>query len=98
MENFDLQLLRAIHSLWSPSVFQNLPVEVKAAMTMSDVERFSLLGEGNPKLSKAGLTFTDGSLTGMSKEGLPETNETDIRNWLKGIRDSGYVSTLFGWF
>lgn len=93
MDNFDVQLLRAIHSLWSPSVFQNLPVEVKAAMTMSDVERFSLLGEGNPKFSK-----TDGSQFTMSKEGITETNETDIRNWLKGIRDSGYVCILFVWF
>ncbi|KAL5566976.1 hypothetical protein UlMin_030140 [Ulmus minor] len=85
-----LKLLRAIHSLWSPSVSQTLPAEVKAAMTMSDAERFSLLGEGNPKFSKPALTFADGSLTNMSKEGLTEPNETDIRNWLKGIRDGGY--------
>ena len=43
------------------------------------------------------LTFADGSLTNMSKEGLIEPNETDIRNWLKGIRDIGYVWMLFGW-
>ncbi|PON69489.1 Exportin [Trema orientale] len=95
-----LKLLRAIHSLWSPSVFQNLPVEVKAAMTMGDVERFSLLGEGNPKLSKTGLAFSDGSQISTTKEGFTETNETDIRNWLKGIRDSGYnvlgLSTTIG--
>lgn len=95
-----LKLLRAIHSLWSPSVSQNLIVEVKAAMTMSDVERFSLLGEGNPKFSKAALTSTDGSQGSMSKEGFTEPNETDIRNWLKGIRDSGYnvlgLSTTIG--
>ncbi|XP_062084573.1 protein HASTY 1 [Humulus lupulus] len=96
-----LKLLRAIHSLWSPSVFQNLPVELKAAMAMSDVERFSLLGEGNPKLSKTtGSTYADGSHISVGKEGLIETNETDIRNWLKGIRDSGYnvlgLSTTIG--
>uniref|UniRef100_A0A2P2KHY5 Protein HASTY 1 n=1 Tax=Rhizophora mucronata TaxID=61149 RepID=A0A2P2KHY5_RHIMU len=85
-----LKLLRAIHSLWSPPVCEILPREVKAAMTMSDVERHSLLGEGNPKLSKGGLTFADGSQIEMSKEGNVETNESDIRNWLKGIRDSGY--------
>lgn len=83
------QLLRAIHSLWSPSIYQALPGEVRAAMSMSDVERFTLLGEGNPKSSKGALTFTDGSHLDMSKEGSAEPNESDIRNWLKGIRDSG---------
>ncbi|XP_054802202.1 protein HASTY 1 isoform X2 [Prosopis cineraria] len=95
-----LKLLRAIHSLWSPSIYQTLPVEVKAAMSMSDVERFSLLGEGNPKLSKGALTFMDGSQGNMNKEGHAEPNESDIRNWLKGIRDSGYnvlgLSTTIG--
>ncbi|GAV64215.1 Xpo1 domain-containing protein [Cephalotus follicularis] len=85
-----IKLLRALHSLWSPSIFQTLPGEVKAAMTMSDVERFSLLGEGNPKISKGALTFSDGSHIDMSKEGYVESNESDVRNWLKGIRDSGY--------
>ncbi|KAF2298552.1 hypothetical protein GH714_024089 [Hevea brasiliensis] len=85
-----LKLLRAIHSLWSPSISQALPGELKAAMTMSDAERFALLGEGNPKLPKGSLTFTDGSQTDTYKEGYAEANESDIRNWLKGIRDSGY--------
>ncbi|XP_050225235.1 protein HASTY 1 [Mercurialis annua] len=85
-----LKLLRVIHSLWSPSVYQSLPSELKAAMAMSDVERFALLGEGNPKLPKGSLTFTDGSQVDMSKEGYAEINESDTRNWLKGIRDSGY--------
>ncbi|XP_062005210.1 protein HASTY 1 isoform X1 [Rosa rugosa] len=84
------KLLRAIHSLWSPSVSQTLPGEMKAAMTMSDVEQYSLLGEGNPKLSKGTLTSGPGSLVTMSKEGYTEPNESDIRNWMKGIRDSGY--------
>ncbi|MBA0816826.1 hypothetical protein Gohar_001447, partial [Gossypium harknessii] len=83
-----LKLLRAIHSLWSPSVFQVLPGEIKAAMTMSDVERSSLLGVGNPKLSKGALTFIEGSPFDVNKEGYTEPNEADIRNWLKGIRDS----------
>ncbi|KAA8545010.1 hypothetical protein F0562_019773 [Nyssa sinensis] len=85
-----LKLLRAIHSLWSPPIMQALPGEIRAAMTMSDVERTSLLGEANPKLPKGSLTFTDGSQIEMNKEGYAEQNETDIRNWLKGIRDSGY--------
>ncbi|XP_016652665.1 PREDICTED: protein HASTY 1 [Prunus mume] len=84
------KLLRSIHSLWSPSVSQTLPGEIKAAMTMSDVEQFSLLGEGNPKFSKGAVTFSSGSLISASKEGYTEPNESDIRNWLKGIRDSGY--------
>ncbi|KAK4850574.1 hypothetical protein QYF36_007942 [Acer negundo] len=95
-----LKLLRAIHSIWSPSIAQALPGEIKAAMTMSDVEQFSLLGEGNPKLSKGALTFSDGSQFDTSKEGYSEPNESDIRNWLKGIRDSGYnvlgLSTTIG--
>ncbi|XP_048226148.1 protein HASTY 1 [Ricinus communis] len=85
-----LKLLRAIHSLWSPAIYQALPGELKAAMTMSDVERYALLGEGNTKLPKGALTFIDGSQIDMSKEGYTEINEADIRNWLKGIRDSGY--------
>ncbi|KAK1581941.1 hypothetical protein Q3G72_010413 [Acer saccharum] len=95
-----LKLLRAIHSIWSPSIAQALPGEIKAAMTMSDVEQFSLLGEGNPKLSKGALTFSNGSQFDTNKEGYSEPNESDIRNWLKGIRDSGYnvlgLSTTIG--
>lgn len=94
-----LKLLRAIHSLWSPPVMQTLPGEIKAAMTMSNIERTSLLGEVNTKVSKGALSFTDGTLD-MNKEVYTETNESDIRNWLKGIRDSGYnvlgLSTTIG--
>ncbi|XWS64638.1 hypothetical protein CRYUN_Cryun05aG0020000 [Craigia yunnanensis] len=95
-----LKLLHGIHSLWSPSIFQILPGEIKAAMSMSDVERSSLLGGGNHKLSKGALTLIDGSQFDMNKEGYREPNEADIRNWLKGIRDSGYnvlgLSTTIG--
>lgn len=87
----ELQLLRAIHSLWSPSIVQVLPMEIKAAMTISDTERTSLLGEGLPKSSKTVLTFVDGSQVGLTKEAHMEPNENDIRNWLKGIRDSRYI-------
>lgn len=86
---FIVQLLRAIHSLWSPPVFHMLPSELKAAMTMSNAEQTSLLGEGFPKSSKSTLTSTDGSQTDLSKEGNTEPNENDVRNWLKGVRDSG---------
>ncbi|XP_028062513.1 protein HASTY 1-like isoform X1 [Camellia sinensis] len=89
-----LKLLRALHSLWSPPVSQALAGEMKAAMAMSDAERTSLLGEANPKLSKGSLTFADGSQIEMNKEGYAESNETDIRNWLKGIRDSGRYNVV----
>ncbi|KAK6804860.1 hypothetical protein RDI58_002644 [Solanum bulbocastanum] len=89
-----LKLLRAIHSLWSPAVSQALPGEIKAAMAMSDVERASLFGGGNVKLPKGTLSFTDGSPFDMSREAYAEPNEADIRNWLKGIRDSGSFSDL----
>ncbi|KAL2345751.1 hypothetical protein Fmac_007036 [Flemingia macrophylla] len=85
-----LKLLRVIHSLWSPSICQALPGEIRTAMIMSDVERFSSLGEGNSKLPKGSMTATDGSKVNMNKEGYAESNESDIRNWFKGIRDSGY--------
>lgn len=95
-----LKLLRAVHSLWSPSVLQSLPGELKAAMAMSEVERTSLLGEGNPRLAKGALAFADGSQADVKKEGYVDPNETDLRNWLKGIRDSGYnvlgLSTTIG--
>ncbi|KAK4767361.1 hypothetical protein SAY86_015111 [Trapa natans] len=76
-----LKLLRAIHSLWSPSVVQALPMKIKVAMTMSDTEMVSLLGS---KSSKNVLTFVDGPQVDA------EPNENDIRNWLKGARDSSY--------
>ncbi|KAL3516211.1 hypothetical protein ACH5RR_023113 [Cinchona calisaya] len=85
-----LKLLRAVHSLWSPPVAQALPAELKGAMIMSDAERTSLFGEGILKFPKGSSTFSDGSQLNMHKEGHLETTETDIRNWLKGIRDSGY--------
>ena len=68
------------------AVMQVRPFKVRAAMVMGDVERFSLLGEGNSKLPKG---VTDGSKVDMNKEGYAEPNESDIRNWFKGIRDSG---------
>ncbi|XP_077218099.1 ARM repeat superfamily protein isoform X1 [Tasmannia lanceolata] len=95
-----LRLLRSIHSLWSPPITQVLPVEIRAAMSMSQVEQASLLGEGNYKVPKNMLTYTDSSQVDINKEGSAEANENNIRNWLKGIRDSGYnvlgLSTTVG--
>ncbi|WCJ43264.1 ARM repeat superfamily protein [Euphorbia peplus] len=73
------KLLRAIHSLWSPSVYQTLPGELKTAMIMSEAERYALIGEANPKVAKNALA-----------DGSQIDNESDLRNWLKGVRDSGY--------
>ncbi|KAL6544068.1 histone deacetylase [Orobanche gracilis] len=91
-----LKLLRAIHSLWFPSIAQALLGEMRAAMNMSDVERTSLLGEGKHNFLKGALTFSDGSQLENSKEGLSEPSETDIRNWLRGIRDSGTRYSILG--
>ncbi|GAB2277547.1 histone deacetylase [Dionaea muscipula] len=85
-----LKLLRAMHSLWSPPVSQALPGDMKAAMSMSEVECTSLLGEVHQKVHRGALAFADGSLNDMNKEVYVEHTETDIRNWLRGIRDSGY--------
>lgn len=71
-------------------MIQALPGEIKAAMIMSDVERSSFTGEGSLKQPKGALAFTDGSHFDISMEGYSEPAETDLRNWLKGIRDSGY--------
>lgn len=57
-------------------------------MTMTDVERCSLLGEANPKLSKGASVYADGSFD-ETEEGQAGASESDIRNWLKGIRESG---------
>ncbi|KAG4112692.1 hypothetical protein ERO13_D13G177400v2 [Gossypium hirsutum] len=67
-----LKLLRAIHSLWSPSVFQSS-------------------WRWEPQIVKGALTFIEGSPFDVNKEGYTEPNEADIRNWLKGIRDSGQL-------
>ncbi|KAL5996000.1 hypothetical protein ACLOJK_026073 [Asimina triloba] len=83
-------LLRSIHSLWSQPVNQALPGELRAALSMSHVEQASLLGGTNAKLLKGASMFTDGSQIDLNKDGNSETNENDLRNWLKGIRDGGY--------
>ncbi|VFQ94409.1 unnamed protein product [Cuscuta campestris] len=85
-----LKLLRAMHSLWSPSVMQTLPGEVKSAMIMSDTDRGSLLYGMNIKLPNGASSSADGSPFEMKSDGHSEPNETNARNWLKGIRDSGY--------
>lgn len=61
---------------------------------MSDAEKISLLGEGKHKLAKGSLTFNDGYPVDVGKEAYSEASGNDIRNWLKGIRDSGYVNVI----
>lgn len=53
-------------------------------MTMTDAERNSLLGEAKTKSSNGAPVYADGSL-----DGTQEVKTEDIRNWLKGIRESG---------
>uniref|UniRef100_A0A1D1YS55 Protein HASTY 1 n=1 Tax=Anthurium amnicola TaxID=1678845 RepID=A0A1D1YS55_9ARAE len=95
-----LRLICSIHSLWAQPIFRSLPAELRAAMTISHVEQTSLLGEGVSKLSKGQLSLLEGSSMETNKEGCTGSNENDIRNWLKGIRDSGYnvlgLSTMIG--
>lgn len=79
-----------MHSLWSPSIVQALPGEVKGAMIMTDVEGTSLLGDGSFRATRGAISFSDDIPT----EGYSEPMETNIRNWLKGVRDSGYVIIL----
>lgn len=80
------RLLRSIHSLWSQPIDQALAGEIRAAKGMSHVEQASLLGEGNFKQLKDQPGFVDG----IESTNEVETKENNIRNWLKGIRDSGY--------
>lgn len=80
----DLQLLRCIHTLWAEP-FSQSTAEVKAAKSMTVAEQTSLLGETN-KLTKGQVASADGLLD-VQREG--ESKENTIRNWLRGIRDSG---------
>ncbi|KAG0480428.1 hypothetical protein HPP92_011286 [Vanilla planifolia] len=82
-----LRLLRSIHSLWSPTIAQALSEELRRAKSMSLVEQASLLGESNLKQSKGQFSYPESHID-MHIERA--TNENDMRNWLKGIRDSGY--------
>ncbi|XP_078168600.1 ARM repeat superfamily protein isoform X1 [Carex rostrata] len=83
-----LKLIRAIHALWSEPMAQNLNAEIKAAKSMSSVEQASLLGETTLKIN-AGRSQV-GSLSDGDIHDEGESKENDIRNWLKGTRDSGY--------
>ncbi|KQK04284.1 protein HASTY 1 isoform X2 [Brachypodium distachyon] len=81
-----LRLLRCIHALWAEPFAQSLTGETKAAKSMTIAEQASLLGETN-KLTKGQVAPSDGLLD-VQREG--ESKENNIRNWLRGIRDSGY--------
>lgn len=81
-----LRLLRCIHALWAEPFAQSLTGEIKAAKSMTIAEQASLLGETS-KLTKGQVAPADGLLD-VQREG--ESKENNIRNWLRGIRDSGY--------
>ncbi|XP_057853443.2 protein HASTY 1 isoform X2 [Cryptomeria japonica] len=84
-----LKVLRCIHSLWSQAIVQALPVEMRAALLMSPAEQSGLLGEVAPK--SKGMVAGDGSQLDFSRPQNMESKENEIRNWLKGVRDSGYI-------
>ncbi|KAJ7533943.1 hypothetical protein O6H91_13G072100 [Diphasiastrum complanatum] len=78
-----LKLLRCIHSLWSPAIIPTLPIWIREALPMGISEQTALLGELALR-SVAG----DGNPSDEPFSGVSRVDE--IRNWLKGIRDSGY--------
>ncbi|VAH60860.1 unnamed protein product [Triticum turgidum subsp. durum] len=81
-----LRLLRCIHALWAEPFAQSLTGEIKAAKSMTISEQASLLGETS-KPTKGQVAPADGLLD-VQREG--ESKENNIRNWLRGVRDSGY--------
>ncbi|AQK91588.1 Protein HASTY 1 [Zea mays] len=81
-----LRLLRCIHVLWSEPFAQSQTAEIKAAKSMTVAEQASLLGETG-KLTKGQVAPADGLLD-VQRDG--ESKENNIKNWLRGIRDSGY--------
>ncbi|KAG8052323.1 hypothetical protein GUJ93_ZPchr0001g31232 [Zizania palustris] len=81
-----IRLLRCIHALWAKPFSESQTGEVKAAKSMTVSEQTSLLGEAN-KLTRGQVASADGLLDAQ-REGEPKEN--NIRNWLRGIRDSGY--------
>ncbi|XP_062198734.1 protein HASTY 1-like isoform X2 [Phragmites australis] len=81
-----LKLLRCIHALWAEPFAVSQTEEIKAAKSMTVAEQASLLGVTG-KLTKVQVAPADGLLDAQ-REG--ESKENNIRNWLRGIRDSGY--------
>ncbi|KAK3160833.1 hypothetical protein QOZ80_1BG0065470 [Eleusine coracana subsp. coracana] len=81
-----LRLLRSIHALWGEQFAQSQTGEIKAAKSMTVAEQASLLGETG-KLTKGQVAPAEGLLD-TQREG--ESKENNIRNWLRGTRDSGY--------
>ncbi|OEL34499.1 Protein HASTY 1 [Dichanthelium oligosanthes] len=81
-----LRLLRCIHALWGETFAQSQTGEIKAAKSMTVAEQASLLGETG-KVTKGQVAPADGLLD-VQRDG--ESKENNIKNWLRGIRDSGY--------
>ncbi|KAI5071083.1 hypothetical protein GOP47_0013334 [Adiantum capillus-veneris] len=80
-----LQLLRCIHALWSPKIKHSLPTIVQGALRMSSAEQASVIGEAGTKSAKANASDVE-----TQAENQVDGNENEIRNWLKGVRDSSY--------
>lgn len=83
-----LQLLRCIHALWSPNIKHSLPSAVQGALLMSSAEQASIIGEAGTKSSKANVAVVND--VEMHTDSQIGGKENEVRNWLKGIRDSSY--------
>lgn len=83
-----LQLLRCIHAFWSSEIKPSLPGIVQGALLMSTAEQASIIGETGSKTLRANApTISDVDMHTASQTG---GKESEIRNWLKGVRDSSY--------
>lgn len=85
-----VQLLRCMHALWSPSVLMSLPPRVKGALEMGEAEQAALLGELATVRGASGASGMGDSRSDFGSS-VEENGVKEIRTWLKGVRDSGYV-------
>lgn len=71
-----------------------LPAEVRGALAMGVPEQLSLLGTAGSQGSGGNV---EANQMESNSNGM-DTKENDIRTWLKGIRDSGYVKRALRYF
>jgi exportin-5 len=89
-----VQLLRCMHALWSPSVLMSLPPRVKGALEMGEAEQAALLGELATARGASGASAMGDSRSDFGST-VEENGVKEIRTWLKGVRDSGYVLAIW---
>lgn len=85
-----LQLIRCIHAFWSPSFKPLVPSTVQGALMLSTAEQAYLIGEAGPKVSKSNFCSPNDIETNEGATFGSNGKESEIRNWLKGIRESSY--------